>query len=72
MAPCLKLLLFGSPHIERDGQALELKSRKEMALLAYLAITGPKRKTLSRALSRRICGGGPLDPVAWPCLGLTP
>jgi predicted ATPase len=41
MVPSLKLLFLGSPYIERDGEAIELTSRKEVALLAYLAATGP-------------------------------
>lgn len=40
MVSSLKLLFLGSPYIEHNGQAIELTSRKEMALLAYLATTG--------------------------------
>ncbi len=47
----LKLLFLGSPQIERDGEAIELKSRKEMALLAYLAITSPSVSHSRDALS---------------------
>jgi len=36
----LKLFLFGTPRLQRDGQPLNLKRRKVLALLAYLAITG--------------------------------
>ena len=32
--------LFGSPRIELDGAALDLKHRKPLALLAYLLVTG--------------------------------
>ncbi len=32
--------LFGSPRIELDGTALDLKHRKPLALLAYLLVTG--------------------------------
>lgn len=46
--PRLKLFLFGPPHLERDGQSLEIDARKTMALLAYLGITGTShsRETL--------------------------
>lgn len=36
----LKLFLFGSPRLERGGDAVDLETRKAMALLAYLAVTG--------------------------------
>jgi predicted ATPase/DNA-binding SARP family transcriptional activator len=36
----LKLLLLGSPRLEREGVPLELERRKALALLAYLAVTG--------------------------------
>src|SRR5262245_34643194 len=36
----LRLQLFGSPRLERDGQAIELGRRKALALLIYLAVTG--------------------------------
>ncbi|HRV94888.1 MAG TPA: protein kinase, partial [Anaerolineae bacterium] len=43
--PQLKLFLLGPPHLERDGRLLELSTRKSMALLAYLAVTGhPHRR----------------------------
>jgi len=35
----LKVQLLGSPHIERDGVAVKLETRKSIALLAYLAVT---------------------------------
>ncbi len=36
----LKLLLLGSPRLERDGQTVEMDTRKALALLAFLAISG--------------------------------
>jgi len=36
----LQLLFFGAPRAERDGQPLQIRRRKGMALLAYLALTG--------------------------------
>ncbi|NIP69312.1 MAG: hypothetical protein GTO04_09075, partial [Planctomycetales bacterium] len=36
----LKLSLLGPPRLERDGVPLELDTRKNMALIAYLAVTG--------------------------------
>jgi DNA-binding SARP family transcriptional activator len=36
----LTLTLFGSPALADDGVPLRLRSRKCMALLAYLAVTG--------------------------------
>ena len=36
----IKLTLFGSPRLEREGQSLPLGRRKSLALLAYLAVTG--------------------------------
>ena len=46
--PRLELFLFGPPHLEQDGQSLEIDARKTVALLAYLAITGSShsRETL--------------------------
>src|SRR3712207_387874 len=35
----LRLFLFGSPRIERDGQLVALGRTKALALLAYLAVT---------------------------------
>ncbi|MCB0166335.1 MAG: protein kinase, partial [Anaerolineae bacterium] len=41
----LKLFFLGSPRVERAGQPLELNTRKSMALIAYLAVTGqPHRR----------------------------
>ena len=34
------LYLLGSPRIERDGAPLEVDTRKALALVAYLAVTG--------------------------------
>jgi DNA-binding SARP family transcriptional activator/predicted Ser/Thr protein kinase len=36
----LKLFLLGPPRLERDGVPLELDRRKNVALIAYLAVTG--------------------------------
>lgn len=36
----LRLYLLGSPRIERDGRPVETDTRKAVALLAYLAVTG--------------------------------
>jgi DNA-binding SARP family transcriptional activator len=38
--PVLELHLLGSPRLERDGAALAFDSRKHLALIAYLAMTG--------------------------------
>ena len=38
--PQLKLFLLGSPRIELDGSIVEVDTRKAIALLAYLAVTG--------------------------------
>lgn len=35
----VKLYLLGSPRLERDGQIVEMDTRKAMALVAYLALT---------------------------------
>ena len=35
----LKLSLFGSPQLERDGALIPLRRRKAVALFAYLAVT---------------------------------
>jgi DNA-binding SARP family transcriptional activator/predicted ATPase len=37
----LKLFFLGSPRIERDGVPLSFDTRKAIALLAYLAVSGP-------------------------------
>ena len=36
----LKLFLLGSPRLEQDGEAVEMDTRKALALLAYLAVSG--------------------------------
>lgn len=36
----LRLYLFGSPRLERDGAVLAMDTRKAFALLSYLALTG--------------------------------
>ncbi len=44
----LKLYLLGPPRLEREGEPLELDTRKNVALIAYLAVTGENhnRETL--------------------------
>lgn len=37
--PQLTLYLLGSPRLERDGQPVEVDTRKAIALMAYLAVT---------------------------------
>jgi predicted ATPase len=37
---CLSIYLLGSPRIERDGLLVRVDTRKAIALLAYIAITG--------------------------------
>ena len=36
----LKVSLLGAPRLERDGVSFELRPRKNIALIAYLAVTG--------------------------------
>ena len=38
--PRLKLHLLGAPRVERDGAPVEVDTRKAIALVAYLAVTG--------------------------------
>ena len=38
--PRLSVFLFGPPRVERDGRPVEPDTRKAIALLAYLAMTG--------------------------------
>lgn len=47
--PRLVMHLFGSPHMEVDGSAVEVDTRKAIALLAYLAVSGTahQRDTLA-------------------------
>src|SRR5512141_125871 len=40
----LRLFLFGSPHLERDGQLVEMDTRKALALLAFLALSGQEHQ----------------------------
>jgi WD40 repeat protein/DNA-binding SARP family transcriptional activator len=37
----LRLFLLGPPRVERDGVTLKFRYRKNLALLAYLAVAGP-------------------------------
>ena len=48
----LTLSLLGPPHIARDGMPLQVDTRKAIALLAYLAVTGApqRRDTLATLL----------------------
>ena len=48
----LKLFLLGTPLVERDGAALEVDTRKAIALLAYLAVSGQRhsRDTIAALL----------------------
>ena len=39
----LKIFLLGPPRLERDGRLLKMDTRKAMALLAYLALTGERQ-----------------------------
>lgn len=48
------LYLFGYPRIERDGRVVEVDTRKAIALIAYLAVTG-------EAASRDVLSG-----LLWP------
>ncbi|MGE5224026.1 MAG: AfsR/SARP family transcriptional regulator, partial [Omnitrophica WOR_2 bacterium] len=49
---CFSLFLFGSPQIEKNGASVEIDTRKAVALLAYLVITGVshRRETLAALL----------------------
>jgi len=38
--PALTLTLFGPPQLARDGEPLQIRSRRCLAILAYLAVTG--------------------------------
>ena len=47
----LRLILFGAPRIELDGRLVQVERQKEIALLAYLAVTQqPHRRDLLAAL----------------------
>ncbi|NIV37991.1 MAG: AAA family ATPase, partial [Anaerolineae bacterium] len=41
---CLSLYLLGPPRIERDGVPIKVDTRKAIALLAYIAITGESHR----------------------------
>ena len=45
----LKIFLLGPPRVELDGATIEIKRRKSLALLVYLAVTGERqpRNTLA-------------------------
>ena len=45
--PRLSLYLLGPPRIERQGRPTQVDTRKAVALLAYLAITGVTRSSTS-------------------------
>ncbi len=45
----LSIHLLGPPHIELNGQPIELNRRKALALLAYLAVTGQSHRRDSLA-----------------------
>jgi DNA-binding SARP family transcriptional activator len=47
----LNLYFLGPPRLERDGEPLEVNTRKSMALMAYLAVTSqPRRREALTAL----------------------
>ena len=50
--PGLAIYLLGAPRIERDGRPVEVDTRKAIALLAYLAVSGGvhQRETLAALL----------------------
>ena len=48
MSP-LKLFLLGAPRVERDGKPVEADTRKAVALLAYLALSGQSQSRDSLA-----------------------
>ncbi|MBI4790322.1 MAG: AAA family ATPase [Chloroflexi bacterium] len=50
--PPTRVVLFGAPHIERDGKPVAVDTRKALALLAYLATTpnGHSRDALATLL----------------------
>lgn len=49
MSTTLRLFLLGSPRIERDGDAVRVDTRKAVALLAYLAVSGQPQSRESLA-----------------------
>ena len=40
----IELFLLGSPRIERDGVPIQVDTRKAIALMAYLAVTGESHR----------------------------
>ena len=40
----LRLYLFGSPHLERNSRLVEMDTRKALALLAVLALSGQEQQ----------------------------
>lgn len=54
VATVVTVLLLGPPLVERDGQAVRVDTRKAIALLAYLAVTG------------RRCSRPALCALLWP------
>ena len=48
----LRIYLFGSPRVERDGERQSLRRRKSVALMSYLLVTGQPhgRETLAAML----------------------
>ena len=49
--PGIVVSVLGSPRIERDGAAVTFDTRKAIALIAYLAVTGrPQRRETLAAL----------------------
>jgi DNA-binding SARP family transcriptional activator len=42
--PQYRLLLFGSPRLERDSQPIRMHGRKPLALVSYLAVTAPPQR----------------------------
>src|SRR5512138_3019433 len=50
MEPLLRLYLLGSPRLERNGQVVEMDTRKALALLAVLAVSGQEQQRDSLAL----------------------
>ena len=47
MVSCLALHLLGPPRVERDGVPIQVDTRKAIALLAYLAVTGESHRRAS-------------------------
>ena len=47
MVSRLALYLLGPPRIERDGLPIKVDTRKAIALLAYIAVTGESHRRAS-------------------------